>query len=268
MFIEPSATTSSCLSWPVSKFIWNQTNRQFDNTPDCSAANYGWYIWAWDQALASCDFRVGFRAEVPGFAAFDQTPWTNIKFQAGTATHIKEVTTSLSCTWGSISAETYYITYAAILKSFSVTCTGSTASIIDVSSSYCFTINPPESAFVSITLTPQISIYTVDATIARAAPYTVTLVLREFYSGLTSTTTFPVTLICLGVTSVPMTGSISSFTYYYSDPTVNTNLPTYVAVPNCGNMPLTYSLQLQAGGTVPSAFSLNLTASPKLFVIT
>lgn len=63
-----------------------------------------------------------------------------------------------------------------------------------------------------------------------------------------------------------MTGSIASFVYFIGTATVNTSIPTYVANPNCGNRALTYALQMQAGGTVPAAFSLN--SSTKQFIVT
>jgi len=116
-----------------------------------------------------------------------------------------------------------------------------------------------------VTSTPQISIYTLDPNFASVTAYTVTVLTTEFYSKIVDTKTFQLTIQCT-VASVSMINPIASFTYYYGDPTSNTPLPTYTAIPNCGNKPLSYSLQMQAGGTVPSAFSLNL--ATKMFVIT
>jgi len=150
---------------------------------------------------------------------------------------LKEYTTSWTCT-GTWPAQTYGVGATAILISVP-SCVGDGLSTTITETVY--TISAPANAFVSITTTPQISIYTTDPAVASATAYTVSVVSKELYTNMSVTKTFQLTITC-AVISVDMTGSITSFTYYNGDASVNTNIPTYTVFPNCGSMPITYTL--------------------------
>ncbi len=77
--------------------------------------------------------------------------------------------------------------------------------------------------------------------------------------------TLYVTIKCK-VTSITNATCITSFTYNYGSPTANVNFPTYTSSPACPGLVLSYALSLQAGGTIPAAFSLDQTN--KKFVVT
>lgn len=85
-----------------------------------------------------------------------------------------------------------------------------------------------------------------------------TLSLSATVDSVPASTTITLTIQCV-INSVDKTGSITSFTYYLGSPTVLTAMPTYVTNPACGVNTLTYTLQLQAGGSLPAAFSLDTT---------
>ena len=91
---------------------------------------------------------------------------------------------------------------------------------------------------------------------ANKGTYTLTVTATIDGKQVTSTTTL--TIAC-HVSSVDKTGTIANIIYFQGTPTVSIAMPTYTLNPTLGANPLTYSLQMQAGGTVPSAFSINTT---------
>lgn len=140
-----------------------------------------------------------------------------------------------------------------------------------------YNILAPNNLFATVTadsttnypflLNQQISVYTLDAAVANAVtPYTVQVKCLDYYSKLSVIKTFQLTILCTGVVSVNMDAPIANFVYFYGSPTSNTPLPNYTVVPNCGNKPVTYTLQMQDGSGVPAAFSVN--SVTKMFVIT
>jgi hypothetical protein len=198
---------------------------------------------------------------VPGFESITSTNvYVRITFQKGAAS---QQTTSLICTttW---TPQIYTLGNAAISLP-PPTCTGSTGSIIMVNQ----TIAAPHNAFVYVanpTTTPNITIFSVDQTLARPSlAYSVTVISTDFYSQVSFNNTLSVTLLCSGVKNVNYTGSLGPITYNYGAPSLYTPIPTYRVNPNCGAMPIAYSLSLQGGGTVPNLFSVNSTSL--MFVI-
>jgi hypothetical protein len=101
------------------------------------------------------------------------------------------------------------------------------------------------------------------ATQSNKGVYTVTL--TATVDSVSANTSIALTLQCV-INSVDKTGSISAITYFIGSATLLTAMPTYVTNPACGVNTLSYTLLMQAGGTVPAAFSLDTTNMK--FVIT
>lgn len=94
--------------------------------------------------------------------------------------------------------------------------------------------------------------------------FTVSIVATEEFSGLTDTTQFKLRVTC--IRSITPSGSLADSTYFISDPSQTSLLPTFVYTPALCPDTTVDTISLADGTASPSSISLSLVGSKSVVV--